>query len=152
MFSGWQKNLFSLPFNIGRSDRLLFSVLPGSSHPVCHSLCQDWTHCRRSIVVLSRGYITGGAVEMDMKDTGLLFSLCTGQTNEFRRHVSITVIALRMRGVVAHHRQSCLVIPEAEYFQVGINDTFRGGNCFRVLTLAVAHELYFAVRTEEPPI
>ncbi len=90
---------------------------------------------------------------MHEEDAGLGFvAQSPGDADEIAAHAAFSVVALRVRCVVAQHDQGQVAVPETDDPHERVDDTLRGGPGLGIERLAPADVLDLSVGAEHPPI
>ena len=142
-----------LPADVLLGQRLLFRVRQGLLHPVGQPLGEHHAVLLVAVVVLARADVPPGAVEVDVQGLGdRLAADEPGDAGEVGAGDAGPVIALRVAGVVAEHRDRPVPVPEREQRHLRVDDALRLGPEGGVLGRGVADRADLAVRPEDAAV
>jgi len=99
------------------------------------------------------GHVAAGSVEVNVRQTGecpLAQFAC--EAGKIARDAAVAVVALRMSGVMSHHSQRLVTVPERDQLHRRVDHAFRCRNRFGNATGTVPHILDDAVRSQHAPI
>src|SRR5262249_23038703 len=78
-----------------------------------------------AVVVLARGDVAGAACEIDVRRSILLRPRFAGEPDEITRHLTIAVVAHRMRRIEMQRCELLITVPNANGLEPRIDETFR---------------------------
>ena len=150
---GRQGHGFNLPSHVSRTDRLALRALPCAAHSIRQPLGQHQTVLRRTIIVFARADVAPCAGEMNVQGRGHgQLAEETGQARKVGIGQAGSVIALRVRGVVAQDDYGPLTVPKADEGKDWVNGALRFSANRRVLGRRPAGGPDFAVRPQDAPV
>ena len=142
-----------LPADVLFGQRVFLRCVEGLLHAVGQALGQYHAVLPGAVVVLARADVPARAVEVDVQGLGdRLAADEAGDPGEVGAGDARSVVALRMAGVIAEHRDRPVSVPEREQRYLRVDDAFGLGAQLGVLGRGVADRADLAVRPEDAAV
>src|SRR5690349_10314885 len=117
--AGRESNLGTGPGNFRNPNSL--SGGNGSFHARIQALGDMHPSLGRTVVVLARCYVTSTPCEINLGYTLFFFQARSRQARHVGVHVTLAIVALRVRGIIVQPREGALPVKQSDGAQPGVD-------------------------------